>query len=322
MDHKRECPECESETLFRIETRREEHTIRGEKLVLDVPVLCCSVCGIEIFDEDLTTKALRAAYDEVRKRKGMPTPEELKKLRTDMGLSQRDFAKLLGWSHITIHRYENGGLPGEAHATVLDMIRKDRSYVATLLEKNAESFDVNLLPTIRSKLTHFVKEPFVSDVSRDNHPFSFEKLGGMVAFFALNTAELFKTKLLKLLWYADFLHFKRHGISISGLRYIHLPYGPVPNNYTHLLGDLEAKERIRIEPVPVGETEGELIIAFSQDLNVFTDTELQTLRDVQQYFGSWSTTKLSLHSHKEKAYRATQHLDMISYRFADELSIN
>jgi putative zinc finger/helix-turn-helix YgiT family protein len=323
MDRRRNCPGCERETLFRIETRRDEHTIRGEKLLLDLPVLCCSECGIELFDEELTTKALREAYDEVRKRKGMPTPEELKKLRTDMGLSQRDFAKLLGWSHITIHRYENGGLPGEAHATVLDMIRNDRSYVLKLLEKNAESFDANVVPEIKSKLTRFVfvENAFVSDITRGNRPFSFEKLGAMVAFFASNATELFKTKLLKLLWYADFLHFKRHGVSISGLRYVHLPYGPVPDNYTQYLGRLEAGGQIRIEPVPVGESEGELIQALGQDLSVLTDTELQTLHDIQRRFESWSAAELSRYSHEEKAYRVTRHREVISYRFADELSI-
>jgi len=34
---------------------------------------------------------------------------------------------------------------------------------------------------------------------------------------------------MKLLWYADALHFRRHGISMTGLAYKHMPYGALPS---------------------------------------------------------------------------------------------
>jgi hypothetical protein len=36
---------------------------------------------------------------------------------------------------------------------------------------------------------------------------------------------------MKLLFYADFLHFKLNEVSITGARYAHAPHGPVPDQF-------------------------------------------------------------------------------------------
>ena len=53
----------------------------------------------------------------------------------------------------------------------------------------------------------------------------------MVLFFAHKSAGLLKTKLMKLLNYSDMIFYKENGLSISGLKYAHLPYGPVPDKW-------------------------------------------------------------------------------------------
>lgn len=53
----------------------------------------------------------------------------------------------------------------------------------------------------------------------------------MVLFFAHESSELLKTKLMKLLNYSDMIFYKENGISMSGLKYAHLPYGPVPEHF-------------------------------------------------------------------------------------------
>lgn len=53
----------------------------------------------------------------------------------------------------------------------------------------------------------------------------------MMIFFAHGASGTFKTKLNKLLWYSDFLHYHRNAVSISGATYHHLPFGPVPDHY-------------------------------------------------------------------------------------------
>lgn len=48
---------------------------------------------------------------------------------------------------------------------------------------------------------------------------------------------------MKFLNYSDMIFYKENGISISGLRYAHLPYGPVPENYDMLFGRMSAEHR-------------------------------------------------------------------------------
>ncbi len=55
-----------------------------------------------------------------------------------------------------------------------------------------------------------------------------EKLINMMIFFLKKTKYCGKTKLFKLLSFADFLHFKQTGKSISGLEYFAWDMGPVP----------------------------------------------------------------------------------------------
>ena len=69
----------------------------------------------------------------------------------------------------------------------------------------------------------------------------------MVLFFAQKSAELLKTKLMKLLNYSDMIFYKENGISMSGLKYAHLPYGPVPDHFDMILGKMAADHIAHIE---------------------------------------------------------------------------
>ena len=58
------------------------------------------------------------------------------------------------------------------------------------------------------------------------------KLEAMVRMFVHNEKSgVVKTKLNKEMFYADFLHYRRHGRSISGLQYKAIQLGPVPVHY-------------------------------------------------------------------------------------------
>lgn len=69
---------------------------------------------------------------------------------------------------------------------------------------------------------------------------------------------LFKTKLMKLLWYTDNLFFKENTTSITGLQYACLPRGPVIENRNLLLGLLEKQGVISM--IEDEETNGEYVI--------------------------------------------------------------
>lgn len=60
-----------------------------------------------------------------------------------------------------------------------------------------------------------------------------EKLAEMVVFFT-QELEPWKTKLNKLLFYADFLQFRKTCFSVSGVRYRAIDMGPVLNNFNSI----------------------------------------------------------------------------------------
>ena len=65
-----------------------------------------------------------------------------------------------------------------------------------------------------------------------------EKLKNAVIYFLKNTKYCGNTKLAKLLYHLDFLHFKETGKSVTGLQYYAYPYGPYPiqnNNISYVM---------------------------------------------------------------------------------------
>jgi len=52
------------------------------------------------------------------------TPNQLKRMRLEMGLSQQAFAALLGFSFVSINKWENGGSPPAGlHEVVLVLLK-------------------------------------------------------------------------------------------------------------------------------------------------------------------------------------------------------
>ena len=62
------------------------------------------------------------------------------------------------------------------------------------------------------------------------------KLFNAILFFC--KGRVLKTKLNKLLFYADFKHFKEYAVSITGARYARIPFGPAPDKYAFYFATL------------------------------------------------------------------------------------
>jgi uncharacterized phage-associated protein len=150
-------------------------------------------------------------------------------------------------------------------------------------------------------------------VFNGNRIYSQDKMAAMVAYFAAKASSLYKTKLNKLLFYADFVNYYLHGNSISGSRYVHLPYGPVPDGYEDTLealqhyGVVDVTEQNSAELITNGE---------SPTTNFLTPEETKTLDWIVNSYGSMSAGQLTELSHHEKAYRHTRAGEEIAYEYA------
>lgn len=166
----------------------------------------------------------------------------------------------------------------------------------------------------------FAKEPCEENGYR---AFDYDKFCAMVLFFAHKSTELLKTKLMKLLNYSDMIFYKENGISMSGSRYAHLPYGPVPENFDILLGTMTADHIAHIEVVYDNGYEKHQVIP-EEDMpeEVLSKEELAVLNRIYNKFASFGSVDISNYSHKEKGCMETQKGEIISYTYAKYIELN
>ncbi len=331
------CETCGKKVATRIEDRTEDLPVKGEPIEIQSRVRVCEECGRSIYDKVLDTESLRQAFDIYRRKHNILAPSQIKELREKYGLSQRGLAALLGWGEVTIHRYEQGSIPDEVHNQMLQLVdapesmekifrqHKDRLplYVQRRLEARLAQLTDSSVQTDRAGCFNSTEPKFKTGLLTGYKPFSVEGLTAMVLGFAVQGGGLFKTKLNKLLFYADFLHFKRQTVSISGATYAHLPYGPAPDQYQAYLGWLENEGVIEIQEVELqaGNT-GERIIAREEpDWSVLPESAKCVLQAVYEHFKDMSSMEISDLSHEEDGYRETKLGEPISYEYADKLKV-
>jgi uncharacterized phage-associated protein len=144
-----------------------------------------------------------------------------------------------------------------------------------------------------------------------------------VVFFA-EQLKPYKTKMNKLLFYADFLMFRETGFSISGLRYRAIDLGPVPNNFQSIFEYLANHNEVDVFSTPFSNGIGEQFIArkdrkFNKD--VFSEKELDVLKTVAKKFKTTTTSEIIEISHLEEAWKKNQkEKKEISYQYAFELT--
>jgi len=153
-----------------------------------------------------------------------------------------------------------------------------------------------------------------------------EKTEQMLRFFSQTNEDLYKTKLMKLLWYSDSYHYKEYGQSISGLVYRHLQYGAVPIGYNEVLDASGNSIAVIEEDLGCKDDDEELIGHRIINLKKVDKTKLETseisiLETVNRKFKGFGSTAISKMMHKEEAYRRTSDRELISFKWAEKLSI-
>ena len=330
------CEVCEREVETKMITRNQVFNVCGEDIEIAAQVMVCAECGEELFNEELDSATLINAYNEYRRRHKLLLPEEIRKIREQYGLSQRSFAKLLNWGDKTIRRYENGAVQDRAHNSLLLFLREPEN-MRTYLTENEVALDekqiARLLETVEKleqdtdfRVGRRYFDLFFSKIPCEENGFKgfdYEKLCAMVLFFAHKSAGLLKTKLMKLLNYSDMIFYKENGLSISGLKYAHLPYGPVPDNFDMILGKMAADHIAHIEVLYDGAYENHQVVPECDvPEGALTDEEIEVLERIYEKFKNFGSVEISNYSHREKGYNATKTGQIISYAYAMDIQLN
>ena len=327
------CPNCEKETKQEFVDKVEEIDIRGEMIPIHMEYYHCEECGEDFEIPRLDYDPLDAAYREYRIRKGMAQPEEIKKFRKELGLTQKEMSEVFGIGIATLNRYENGALQSEAHDQAIRLIMQPANMLQILENKPELLSEVNtnrIIQQLQGKeqdcgdLLQEAIEQFGSyspSLLSGYIRFNANKLFQAIKFFCYKE-QVSKTKLNKLLFYADFKHFKDNGVSISGARYAHAYYGPVPHKFnTWLTAISEWDNQITSDEQPCGDLVGEVYTSGEPDWSVFSTSELAALAFVKNKFQKYSASQIRDFSHQEKGYRTTKDGEIISYQYAQKLQI-
>lgn len=327
------CPICEKESTLILHKGIEEINIRGEKIPVEIEYYRCQECGEEFENPQPGYDPLEIAYNEFRSRKGYVQPSEIRDFRKKLGITQTEFSQLLGIGIATLSRYENGALQDEAHDRVL-RLGMDPDNLLKLIKNNPRALSSETRQELIQKIVQERQRVnwkdflidlygnYESDLFCGYKRFDAEKLFQVIKFFCYPEG-VYKTKLTKLLFYADFKHFKDYSVSITGSKYAHLPYGPVPdqfeNWFTVLLNDDPSLVK---EEVWWGDKPGEVFISNqSANISILSTSEIKILAQVKEKFDKFNAKNIKDFSHKEKGYQATQNGELISYEYAEDLQI-
>jgi uncharacterized phage-associated protein len=152
-----------------------------------------------------------------------------------------------------------------------------------------------------------------------NRAFSPERLTAMMAYLAQKGADIYKTKLNKLLFYADLTGYYLTGQGMSGAQYVKLPYGPVPNSYEEMI-DLGVKSKKLKVTIVRGKGDNVRLIQSGENApSELTQIDRRVLDWVIETYGNLSTSEISNLSHEEMAYKFTHQGEPIAYRYAEFL---
>ena len=328
------CENCDRDVDTKIVTKDEEFIVQGEKILVNTRVCVCKSCGEELFDPDLDNETLNKVYDKYRRIHKLLSPKEIAQIRKQYGLSQRSFSKLLNWGEKTIHRYENGALQDKAHNTILCLLREPSNMLEYI-----DSNEINITDNQKKKLMIRIEELMNGENHIENNAyrllfsydqsiesgykrFDYDKLCAMILFFVKCNRNLMKVKLLKLLNYSDMVFYKENGISISGLKYLHLTYGPVPMNYEVLFQAMENDDVFHVDIDYYNDYECHRIVS-DKDISadILSKKEIKVLNRVNEKFKDMGSRDISDYSHKEKGYSSTRTGEIISYAYAEDINL-
>ena len=287
--------------------------------------------------ERLTQLNLSQVYNQYRKKHRLPFPEEIKELRETYRLSASKMSEILGFGVNVYRNYEHGEIPNSSNARLIQLAQDPEEFKKLVdlsdalnekerqrINHKIEELIIKNRPIRWFNVENFLMGYSTADETTGYRSPNLDKFTEMVVFFT-SKIQPWKTKMNKLLFYADFLHFKRCGISISGAQYRAIDMGPVPNNYQSLFEYIT-----NIDAVGIKQTlfpDGGLGEQFkpkhgrSFDPEYFTDKELETLAIVEKQFKNAKTQEIVDISHKERAWKDnfSKGKQLINYVYAFEL---
>ncbi len=333
------CPLCDKTHEVEERKRITTITLKGEEVTYEEKFYFCTNAAEnenEFENGAMTNENLLNARNAYRVKMGLLTSDEIVAIRENYGLSQVDLAKLLGWGEATISRYESKAIQDEAYDTMLRLIKDNPLQALESLKKNSEKFSVKKRLEIRAKIVEkldsygkefLTRQTFEGEYANFEEPsdsngfaiLNIDKIEAMISYLAQKVNNLFKVKLMKMLWYSDVLSFAEIGRSMSGLVYRHEAMGALPVGHYSLMNleNLNVQEEMSYNY----DTMLHVYPVANMDYSVLTDEEKVILDKVIIKFKDYKTKDIVDYMHDEKAYIETKPGEIIPFSLAKEIRV-
>lgn len=333
---KRICPCCMEEHEVKTVKAKEQSTFKNRQVNYDAIYTYCDFADELYMDERQIQEndiRLKNAY---RRAEGLLTSDEISDIRSKYGITQSDLCTLLGWGGKTITRYESHQVQDRAHDTILKKIYRDPEWFLSLLKDAKNNLSEEAYQKYLQAATAFYEEDqdqylrkaiqaryarfHGNKLFHGNTELSLDKVVDVIRYFASSNmiTSLYKVKLMKLMWYADALSYKRRGFAITGLVYLALPMGAVPVGHNSII-DLKD---VPCEEVDMGETNAyHFFLKDKASLPSLSSEEREILDAVIKKLGKMSKDEIVSFMHKERAYVETAPRDVIQFKYAESLQI-
>lgn len=332
-----DCPLCDKTHEVEERKRFATITLKGDKVTYEERFYFCANADDEENEFEtgsMTNENLLNARNAYRVKHGLLTSDEIVAIRESYGLSQVDLARLLGWGEATISRYESKAIQDEAYDTMLRLIKDNPLKALEFLKKNADKFSGHKRLEVRSKIVekidsygkeYLTRQAFEGEYASFEEPsdsngfvlLNIDKLEAAISYIAEKISNLFKVKLMKMLWYADALSYKEDGYAITGLVYRHNEMGALPIGHYSLMNleNLNVHEEVSINY-------GSMLHVYpskGMDYSVLSDRDKTILDAVIKKFKNYKAQEIVDFMHEEKAYRGTNPGEIIPFSMAKEI---
>ncbi len=332
-----DCPLCDKTHEIEERKRLATITLKGDKVTYEERFYFCANAyedENEFETGSMTNANLLNARNAYRVKHGLLTSDEIVAIRESYGLSQVDLARLLGWGEATISRYESKAIQDEAYDTMLRFIKDNPLKALEFLKKNAAKFTELKRSEVREKiiekLDSYGKEYLTRQALEgeyagfekpsDSNGFAtlnISKIEAAISYIAKHISNLFKVKLMKMLWYVDALSYKTSGYAMTGMVYRHNDMGALPIGHYSLMNlenlNVHEEESYNYDSMMhIYPTDG-------MDYSVLSAEDIKVLDIVIRKFKSYKAKEIVDYMHEEKAYLETKSGEIIPFSMAGEI---
>lgn len=264
--------------------------------------------GEEVFDRNIEIENDQRLYDIYKKQNNLLTNFEIKKIRQKYGLTQKEYALVIGVGEVTVHRFEKGAIQTEAVDSIMKL-SNDPDNMSFLLLQNRKNIGESLYSLLSKRIKELqtLKKHALVDINKfDLDVLEFEEESAIdiakniINIYNARVDELVRNydifpeyitnlKLQKLLYFVQAMCLMIFGKKAFPEKILAWSYGPVINEVYQQYKQNHASE-----------------INSESNIKNISSGLYKIIEEVINSYGSIEANKLIDFTHEEEPWRNTE----------------